>query len=123
MYLYCGKRYKLFKQHSQSKTAILNQKYAGLGYHSPNMENGLSLGWQRSATVYDQEALVCLLQSGKYIGYLPDHYAKSFVDDGQIRAIATDEFYYACEYAAITRTTPEPGRIVDTFVSLLKKAH
>lgn len=123
MYLYCGKKHKLFNQHNQSKTVILTQKYAGLGYHSPNMENGLTLGWQRSATVYDQEALVCLLQSGKYIGYLPDHYAKSFVTDGDIKAIATDEFNYVCNYAAITRKSPKPGRIVNTMINLLNLVH
>ena len=87
------------------------------------MENGLKLGWQRSATVYDQEALVCLLQSGKYLGYLPDHYAKSFVEKGQIKAIACTDFHYFCHYKAMTRVAPKPSRLVETFMQILDDVH
>jgi DNA-binding transcriptional LysR family regulator len=123
MYLYCGQEHPLFAMPNSSHENILAQKYAGLGYHSPNMENGLKLGWERSATVYDQEVLVCLLQSGKYIGYLPDHYAQSFVENGQIRAIASQDFHYVCKYMAMTRLAPKPSRVVDTFLQLLNQVH
>lgn len=123
MYLYCGKQHPLFPQSKLSKEMVIHEKYAGLGYHSPNMENGRRIGWKRSATVFDQEALVCLLQSGKYIGYLPDHYAKSFVEEGQVKAIASEEFQYVCQYVAITRLSPKPGRIVGTFTEILKDVH
>jgi len=125
MYLYCGHDHPLYAlaDSTISKGDILASKYAGLGYHSPNMEIGHSLGMKRDVTVYDQEAIVHLLLSGRYVGYLPDHYAKPFVEQGQIRAIGTDIFQYSCEFLAITRTSPKPSRAVQVFMDCLVKAH
>ncbi len=83
MFLYCGREHPLFDRvdNDIKPKDILASKYAGLGYHSPNMEIGKQLGMKRDVTVNDQEAIVHLLLSGRYVGYLPDHYAKSFVDN------------------------------------------
>ena len=125
MYLYCGNGHPLYElaDSAISKKEILACKYAGLGYHSPNMEIGHSLGMKRDVTVYDQEAIVHLLLSGRYVGYLPDHYAKPFVEQGQIRAIGTDIFQYRCEFLAITRSSPTPSRAIQVFLDCLMKAH
>ena len=125
MYLYCGHGHPLYElaDNAISKGDILASKYAGLGYHSPNMEIGHSLGMKRDVTVYDQEAIVHLLLSGRYVGYLPDHYAKPFVEQGQIRAIGTDIFQYRCEFLAITRRSPKPSRAIQVFMDCLVKAH
>jgi DNA-binding transcriptional LysR family regulator len=125
MYLYCGHGHPLYElaDHAISKGDILASKYAGLGYHSPNMEIGHNLGMKRDVTVYDQEAIVHLLLSGRYVGYLPDHYARPFVEQGQIRAIGTDIFQYRCEFLAITRRSPKPSRAIQVFMDCLVKAH
>lgn len=125
MYLYCGHGHPLFGVADTriSKDDILASKYAGLGYHSPNMEIGRSLGMKRDVTVYDQEAIVHLLLSGRYIGYLPDHYAKPFVEQRLIRGIGMDTFQYRCEFQAITRRSPKPSRAVQLFMDCLVKAH
>jgi len=125
MYLYCGHGHPLYilADNAISKKDILDCKYAGLGYHSPNMEIGRNLGMKRDVTVYDQEAIVHLLLSGRYIGYLPDHYAKYFVEQGLIRTIGTDIFQYRCEFLAITRSSPKPSRAVQVFIDCLVKAH
>lgn len=125
MYLYCGHGHSLFERADEDirKQDILAGKYAGLGYHSPNMEIGRNLGMKRDVTVYDQEAIVHLLLSGRYIGYLPDHYAKPFVEQGLIRSIGTDIFQYRCEFLAITRRSPKPSRPVQLFMDCLVKVH
>ncbi len=125
MYLYCGKEHPLYHLEEQdiSQKNILGFKYAGLGYHSPNMEIGRQLGMKRDVTVNEQEAIVHLLLSGRYIGYLPDHYAKSFVDDKLIKPIGCDVFHYQCEFLAIHRSSPKPSRLTQTFLSCLVDAH
>ena len=125
MYLYCGQGHRLYKLADSAikEKDILACKYAGLGYHSPNMEIGRRLNMKRDATVYDQEAIVHLLLSGRYLGYLPDHYARPFVEQGLIRSIGTDIFQYRCEFMAITRRSPKPSRAVQLFVDCLVKAH
>lgn len=125
MYLYCGREHPLFGVSNDKidKQDILNSKYAGLGYHSPNMEIGRRLGMKRDVTVYDQEAIAHLLLSGCYIGYLPDHYARPFVEQGLIRTIGVDLFNYECEFFVINRSSPKPSRLVQTFLDCLVGAH
>ena len=125
MILYAGKGHPLFEMDGEliNNEMILKQRYAGLGYHSPNMEVARDLKLKRAVTVYDQEAIVHLLASGRYLGFLPDHYARSFVEAGQIRAINNERFRYRCEFYAIHRASPKPSRIVQEFMNCLEKAH
>ena len=125
MYLYCGNEHHLFNlaEKAITKQKVLASKYAGLGYHSPNMEIGRKLGMKRDVTVYDQEAIVHLLLSGCFIGYLPEHYARPFVEQGLIKAIAVNSFKYKCNFFAINRKSPKPSRAVQTFLECLKSAH
>jgi len=125
MYLYCGQNHPLYSRDDKDieNKEILACKYAGLGYHSPNMETGRRLGMKREVSVNDQEAIVHLLLSGCYIGYLPEHYAKSFVNDNLICSIGCNEFYYQCEFFAIHRKSPKPPRLIQTFLDCLIDAH
>ncbi|MGH1373934.1 MAG: LysR family transcriptional regulator [Cellvibrionaceae bacterium] len=125
MYLYCGRQHSLFSVDDESidDNAVLATKYAGLGYHSPNMEVGNRLGLQRDVTVNDQEAIVHCLLSGRYIGYLPDHYAKAFEDQQLIRSLCPARYHYQCDFVAIHRISPKPSRIVSTFLQCLNRAH
>jgi DNA-binding transcriptional LysR family regulator len=125
MYLYCGHLHPFFHRADNTirKEDILREKYAGLGYHSPNMERGRELGMTRAATAYEQEGIATLLLSGCYLGYLPDHYAASFVEQGLLRAIGRDIFHYNCDFSVIVRASPKPGRIVATFIEQLEQVH
>ena len=125
MYLYCGRQHPLFTLDNRqiTKGKILASKYAGLGYHSPNMEIGQHLGMKRRATAYDQEAIAHLILSGRYLGYLPNHYAQSFIEQGLMRAIGKKTFQYQCEFNAIIRHSPRPARVTETFLQALKQAH
>lgn len=125
MYLYCGKQHPLFstKDSDLAVSDITAYKYAGLGYHSPNMEAGHSLKLNRAATGYDQEAIAHLILSGSYLGFLPDHYARGFEKAGNIRHLLTDTFQYQCNFSAITRKSPQPSRIVQQFLAVLEEHH
>jgi len=103
--------------------AIRRHAYAGLGYHSPNMEKSHAMRLRRHATAYDQEAVAMLVRSGRYLGYLPDHYARTFVERGQMRRLDNPRFHYDVEFAAIVRHAPKPSRMVQTFLDCLAEAH
>jgi LysR family transcriptional regulator, transcriptional activator for bauABCD operon len=125
MYLYCAKGHTLFEHTEKTVTPaqIRKQRYVGIGYHSPNMETSRALGQSRHATAHDQEAVAHLVLSGKYLGYLPEHYARSFVEQGVMRALRPDTFQYLCEFSAIVRKSPAPNRMVKTMLDTLIQAH
>ena len=125
MYLYCGRKHLLYDRSPDSirDDDIYRCHYAGLGYHSPNMELGRKLSLERAATGFEQEAIVHFLRSGRYIGHLPDHYAEAFVKRGEMKPLGSDTFQYRCNFEAIVRRSPKPTRIVATFIQCLLDAH
>lgn len=125
MLLYCGLRHPLFNANNETLTWAKMRKmaFAGLGYHSPNMELSHRERLDRAATGFDQEAIATLVLSGAYLGFLPDHYAESFVKAGQLRAVYPQRFRYSCRFASVIRRSPAPSRVVRAFADCLLTAH
>jgi LysR family transcriptional regulator, transcriptional activator for bauABCD operon len=125
MSLYCGANHPLFGQKSMVLTweSLREQRFAGLGYHSPNMELTQRQRLPRTATGFDQESIATLILSGQFLGFLPDHYAESFVQKGQMRALEPDVLRYDCQFLAITRRSPQPSRATRSFQACLEQVH
>ncbi len=127
MLLYSGTAHPLFDTgpaaQPQDWEGLRAYPFAGLGYHSPNMEISQQVRLARKATGFDQEAIATLILSGQFLGFLPDHYAQSFVRAGQMRAIQPALFRYACQFFAITRRSPEAARATRAFLECLQLAH
>jgi len=127
MFLYCSAAHPLFAvsaaQQPQSWDALRSHAFAGLGYHSPNMELTQQVKLSRSATGYDQESIATLILSSCFLGFLPDHYAEPFVRQGRMRAVQPDQFTYHCSFFSIVRTSPQPARVTQAFQAALRQAH
>ena len=68
-------------------------------------------------------AIATLILSGRFLGFLPDHYAAGFVQQRQMRALRPELFRYACQFLAIVRRSPEPSRAARVFQACLLQAH
>ncbi|MBT3067017.1 LysR family transcriptional regulator [Rhodoferax sp. U11-2br] len=127
MYLYCGLTHPLFgadaAQQPGDWAALHAHAFAGLGYHSPNMELAQKVQLTRQATGYDQESIATLILSGRYLGFLPDHYAESFVRQGRLRAVQPSVFNYRCSFFGIVRASPQAARVTLAFQACLHQAH
>ncbi len=125
MYLYCGALHPLYAPGGNAIDfeSVREHRYVGIGYHSPNMEITRELGLQRHATAHDQEAVAHLVLSGKYLGFLPEHYAESFVTRGLMRPLLPTTLQYVCQFSAIVRHSPPPNRVVQTLLDALVLVH
>ena len=125
MLLYCGAQHPLFgvNHDAMAWDDMRTHDFAGLGYHSPNMEVSQQLHLPRRATGYDQESIATLILSGRYLGFLPDHYAEGFVRRGQMQAVKPALFRYVCSFFSIVRRSPQPSRVTRAFQDCLLKAH
>lgn len=125
MFLYCGARHPLFGAEPAGLTweALRAYHFAGLGYHSPNMELSHSTRLPRKATGFDQESIATLILSGRYLGFLPDHYAESFERRGLMRAVQPALFHYRCQFVSVLRKSPQPPRAAQAFAQCLVQAH
>lgn len=127
MFLYASAEHPLFApdagQPPHSWEALRGHAFAGLGYHSPNMELTQQVRLSRAATGYDQESIATLILSGCFLGFLPDHYAESFVRQGRMHAVQPQLFSYHCSFFSIVRTSPQPARVTQAFQATLRQAH
>ncbi|SFM92966.1 LysR family transcriptional regulator [Variovorax sp. OV329] len=125
MRLYCGRRHPLFDMSHAglSMNDLQDFDYAGLGFHSPNLEASQRFHMRRKATATDQEAVASLVLSGCYVGFLPDHYAERFVDVGAMRRIEQPQCRYEVQFVAISRLSPPPPRLALAFLKALTQAH
>jgi DNA-binding transcriptional LysR family regulator len=125
MYLYCGRQHPLFgAAHSALTWAELQDyDYGGLAFHSPNMEATHRFQLRRQASVTDQEAIATLILSGCYVGFLPDHYAASFLREGMMQRVEHPECMYDVQFVAIARRSPELPRVAQAFLDALCSAH
>ncbi|MGI9521190.1 MAG: LysR family transcriptional regulator, partial [Hyphomicrobiaceae bacterium] len=111
MYLYCGAAHSFFPRNDKaiSPREIRAARYAGLEYHSPNMVVSRREQLNRHALVNDQEALAILIRSGRYIGFLPEHFARPYVEREVLRPIRSDRYRYNTEFFAIVKKNPKPA--------------
>lgn len=125
MLLYCGSRHPLFTARHEQLTwkSLHAYQFAGLGYHSPNMEISQKVRLARKATGFDQESIATLILSGQFLGFLPDHYAKSFEAEGLMRAVKPSRFRYDCSFVSTIRHSPSPLRVTQVFHDCLLLAH
>ncbi|MEZ5606570.1 MAG: LysR family transcriptional regulator [Burkholderiaceae bacterium] len=126
MRLYAGAGHALFDQERPAldwKALRARSDFAGLGYHSPNMELAHGRQLQRGATAFDQEAIATLILSGRFVGFLPEHYAAAFVQSGRMRAVAPAKLHYACDFVSVLRRSPQPARAALAFHQALLAAH
>jgi DNA-binding transcriptional LysR family regulator len=125
MLLYCGAGHPLFgADHAGLDWDGLRAwRFAGLGYHSPNMELSHRARLPRTATGFDQESIATLILSGRFLGFLPDHYAEAFERSGRMRAVAPQRLRYECRFVGILRRSPRPARAALAFRDCLVAAH
>ena len=125
MQLYCAAGHELWgKNHSELDWETLRQHpFAGLGHHSPNMELSHSMRLPRAATGFDQESIATLILSGRFLGFLPEHYAARFEEQGLMQAVRPDLFHYHCQFVAMWRLSPTPSRVAQAFIDCLLQAH
>ncbi|MBB4220297.1 LysR family transcriptional regulator [Variovorax guangxiensis] len=125
MLLYCGAGHPLFGVSHDKLTwvRLREHHFAGLGYHSPNMELSHRAKLSRMATGFDQEAIATLILSGRFLGFLPDHYAQVFEERGLMKAVLPARFNYACRFVSLLRRSPKPSRAVLAFQECLEQAH
>lgn len=123
MTLFCGRDHPLYGIENTKNLDLQAFKYAGYGFNSPNMRAGNDLGVKRAAQVKDEEALVLLIQSGRYLGYLANHVAEGLGIRDNVWPILPKKTSYTVRFAAAVRRRPKPDRKTAAFLECLTAAH
>lgn len=118
-WLYCSNRHTLYAERRIPEPVITQQRMVGRGYWSQTelARHGFK---HSAATVESMEAQLILVLSGAYIGYLPEHYAQSWVDSGHLRVLLPATFGYQAPFSMILRRGRSREPLIQTFRDLLK---
>lgn len=113
-WLYCSDRHPLHSLKDCSIEKVTEHALIKRGYWS-NSE-GMRHGFTRySATIDSMEAELILILSGNYIGYLPDHLAKRWENDGRLSRIMPESFGYKAEFSLIVKNGRSREPLIQAF--------
>ncbi|WHA54082.1 LysR family transcriptional regulator [Acinetobacter pittii] len=121
-FLYCGKNHPLFSQCSNMNLDELKTWQAVLPNYAITPEAAkLHQLLDCKATASDREGIAFLILTGKFLGFLPDHYAKKWVEDGFMQAVSKEKMYYSTPICLITHKGKNHNNILKTFMEMLEK--
>jgi DNA-binding transcriptional LysR family regulator len=88
-YLYCGKNHLFFdRDQSELTLDLLNsQRFAQHAYSESELHDESKTGLKPAASGQFTEAIAMLIMTGNFIGFLPQHYARSWVEAGAMQAL------------------------------------
>ncbi|MCY1182591.1 hypothetical protein D9M73_231580 [compost metagenome] len=72
-----------------------------------------------TASASDREGMAFLILTGRYIGYLPDHYASFWVHQGRLRALKPATRFYDLSLSSVTRKGRRPHLVLESFLEAL----
>jgi len=76
-----------------------------------------------TATASDREGIAFLILTGRFIGFLPDHYAAHWQEKGLMRALAPQQLHFTHTIALATRKGRQPDAILQLFLHSLHSDH
>lgn len=121
MGLYCGQGHPLFGERDAKKTADLLQKalYAKRAYLKEREVAPISQKLQTNANAHQIEGVAHLILTGKYIGFLPEHFADVWVRDRKLQSVGDGKFDQSSEIKLVKRRDTDLNLVGRTFESLL----
>ena len=122
--LYCGRGHRLFNvpENEIDIRTLQDEPMVSRGYWRNEFRK--RLGFNRvAAVVYQIEPQLISIMSGRYIGFLPLHYARNWVDNGELRRICDDRVHYECVFDLLQKKGHRPTQAVSAFIDNLKLAY
>lgn len=120
--LYCSAEHPLFalaeSDDQRTITSDMLQHYDAVApaYAQSAQTRGHYQILNTSAKATDREGVALLILTGSYIGYLPTHFAKRWVQSGHMGAIRPTEFRFITHYRTVTRKGVQHNMVLDTFL-------
>ncbi len=123
-YLYCGAGHPLFDcEPAEISTLLQRAEIITSGYMRDKETRNDDLNYQNSAIAYHDEGIAHLILSGKFIGYLPEHYASAWVDKGLFRAILPNKYCYKIPVMLITSKSNAASPLAQALTDEIKRCH
>ena len=115
--LYCGQGHPLFARNSEiSVTDLKNQQFVRRAYTAPN-KFPAGLRMELTAVGDLMESVALFILAGRYIGFLPQHYAQHWVERDLMRQLLEQKLGYQNPIYLATRKTERRSPILSSFLN------
>ncbi len=120
-YLYCGRGHEAFGRPDSEIDLTDVSRYRMVRHGYSEAESQAIARWNLTVASTSNQTEGVLLQvlSGSCIGFLPDHFAKKWEDEGRVQRILPDTLVNLTEIAAIVHENAQQDPMVHEFLSLL----
>lgn len=123
-YLYCASGHSLFNCKEQDTDKLLQRaEVITSNYMRDKERRNDGLNYQNSAIAYHDEGIAHLILSGKFIGYLPEHYASYWVDKGLFKAILPQKYCYQIPVVLITSKSHSATPLAQAMINAIQCSH
>ncbi|MGY2489245.1 LysR family transcriptional regulator [Cupriavidus sp. CP313] len=118
--LYCSRNHRLFASAKKVSVADLREELAvAPSYRMSPEAMQLHQDLNCAATATDREGIAFLILTGEYIGFLPDHFAATWVEKGMLATLAPKAMHFVVTLGVATRKGRRKNLIVDRFLDVL----
>ncbi len=119
--LYCAVGHPLFYADNAAldDARLAQQEAIAPTFRLPNDVQDHYQALTCTASASDREGIAFLILTGRYIGYLPDHYANAWVQEGRLRALKPDSKFYDLNLVTVTRKGRRPHLVLESFLETL----
>ncbi|MGM0694089.1 MAG: LysR family transcriptional regulator [Pseudomonadota bacterium] len=119
--LYCATGHPLFDATEISEATLTRHDAVVPAYAQTPEIKVVHEPLRAAASATDREGIAFLILSGRYLGYLPTHYAERWVREGRMRALAPARWHYLTHYSAITRKGAPPNLVLESYLEELEQ--
>ena len=123
-YLYCGREHPLFVVPDADITTadLVRSQYVKKGYavNSDLQQANTAMG--KRVVGFHVEAFALLILSGRYIGFLPEHYAAIWEDKGEVRKLHPKRYEAIVNFSVMTAQVRPHTVAQAAFLDTLRKA-
>ncbi len=119
--LYCGKSHPLFKKKSATLEEIQQHAFVRRTYYGGTLTTGKFKPIMVKAEADCMEATAVLINSGLYLGHLPRHWARSWVDDGLFWELPHPDVRYHSTFQVVTKVSSRGSKLISVALEILLK--
>ncbi len=117
--LYLGAGHPLFDRPSIALQDLVGADYVMRGYLRESQRVPQHVSFNSCAVAHNIEGVATLVLTGRYLGYLPEHYADSWVRAHQMRCVLPELFSHDVTFKIIHLKSKRRTRVVDALVQQL----
>ncbi len=118
--LYCSSKHPLFSQQAApDDRELMTYDAIAPSFRMTAEAIGMHQKLNCTATASDREGIAFLILTGRFIGFLPDHYAAQWVEKQLMRSVASQRLHFSSKIAIVTRAGRRSNAILEKFLQSL----